>query len=99
MVQAELLIGDVASKPQISYGRLASPDELTAAWALTVDFDGQHTNALQWVFQGDGELKFEEACRGKGWMHKLGAFRAIVMDEEPGERSSVALQSGETGSG
>ena len=83
VAHAELLIGDVASKSQISYGRKASPDELTAADALTVDIDvdGQKTNALQWVFQGDGELKFEEACQGGGWMHTLGAFRASVKDE------------------
>ena len=78
VVQSELLIGDIASRPTFFYSRIGSYDNAKTAEALTLNLQGTKVHALQSVFQNAGEDRLEEECKGKAWQHNLGAFQAVL---------------------
>lgn len=74
--QKDLLVGHIASGIHAKYVDMADYTRIRESDVLTVEIDGEMKRAVQWVFNtGKAEDGFEEHCRGKIWIHNLGALQ------------------------
>lgn len=79
--ERDILIGHIASGVNVRYERMNSYEQITDS--LTVKVDGHTTAAIQFVFQTrKAQEEFEEHCKGKIWLHSVGAFKRASVTEE-----------------
>jgi len=80
--EKDLLIGHIASGTNVKYERLKSHEQIKSNDLLTLQVDGEEKKALQWVFQTHRATDdFETECRGKIWIHSLGALNIPKQSE------------------
>jgi hypothetical protein len=77
------LMGHILSGKEVKYERKKDHTQIKDSDALMVMIDGRKTFAMQWVIKTrDGIDKFEEKCKGKGWILNMGAFMQAMKDDE-----------------
>ncbi|KAI9821442.1 MAG: hypothetical protein M1826_000678 [Phylliscum demangeonii] len=71
----DVWIGHILSGKHVKYERLKSFQEIKDSDVLKLQIDGEEKRAIQWSLQTRrARASFEEHCRGKVWIHRLGAL-------------------------
>ncbi|KAI9829830.1 MAG: hypothetical protein M1826_005407 [Phylliscum demangeonii] len=86
----DVWIGHILSGRHVKYERLKSSQEIKDSDVLKLQIDEEEKRAIQWSFQTRrARGGFEEHCRGKVWIHRLGALsvprKAGIVNLDVGE--------------